>query len=336
MPTSKSSIKGRLLIDRPGWNRTKRRGCLKKVLLLGLGVIVFSSPADGQDSAATFEFRDHDVVIRDGKNVIARYVFSDAEIPRPYLCDVAAPNQFQVTRRHPPKPDLDATDHATMHPGIWLAFGDLSGSDFWRNRATIQHVEFLSDAQDDGEPRTLRERKRYLSKDGKRLCEEEFSLQVIVLKNAFVFEFDSVFTSDQEFFFGDQEEMGLGVRAATELAENAGGSMKSSGGAESAKVIWGQPAEWCDLSRAIEQDKVGVAIFCHRENFRSSCMHARDYGLMTANLFGREAMKQGERSRITVQPGEEFRLRYAVFVYAVPAERTIDIEHFYQDYLERN
>ncbi|MEW4486835.1 DUF6807 family protein [Thalassoglobus sp. JC818] len=324
------------MIDQPETNVSKCRDLSITVLLLGLGMILLSTSVDGQDAAATLKFRDSDVVIRAGANEIARYVFKDQEIPRPYLCDVKAPTQFQVTRRHPPIPDVDATDHATMHPGIWLAFGDLSGSDFWRNKATIQHVEFLANPQHEDEPETLRERKLYLSKDGEVLCEEEFSLRVIVKDSGYLFEFDSIFTSDREFSFGDQEEMGLGVRAATQLAENAGGRMKSSRGLESAKAIWGQPAEWCELSRVIENDKVGFAIFCHRDNLRSSWMHARDYGLMTANLFGREAMKQGERSRIVVMPEEEFRLRYAVFVYAVKSDQTVDVERIYQDYLERN
>ena len=42
----------------------------------------------------------------------------------------------EVTRTHPPG-DGDATDHATMHPGVWLAFGNISGEDFWRNKARI-------------------------------------------------------------------------------------------------------------------------------------------------------------------------------------------------------
>ena len=49
-----------------------------------------------------------------------------------------------MTRTHPPA-EGDATDHDTMHPGVWLAFGDISGEDFWRNMARIDHVAFSAD-----------------------------------------------------------------------------------------------------------------------------------------------------------------------------------------------
>ena len=39
---------------------------------------------------------------------------------------------MQVTRHHPPIEGQDRVDHGTFHPGIWMAFGDISGSDYWR------------------------------------------------------------------------------------------------------------------------------------------------------------------------------------------------------------
>jgi hypothetical protein len=48
-----------------------------------------------------------------------------------------APSGVAVTRHHPPIAGSDATDHDTMHPGVWLAFGDLNAQDFWRNKARI-------------------------------------------------------------------------------------------------------------------------------------------------------------------------------------------------------
>ncbi len=44
---------------------------------------------------------------------------------------------------------VDALDHDTMHPGIWLGFGfgDISGHDFWRNKAAMEHVRFVSEPQ---------------------------------------------------------------------------------------------------------------------------------------------------------------------------------------------
>jgi hypothetical protein len=83
------------------------------------------------------------VIITDVGRPVATYVFRDDKIWRPYFANVRAPGGIQVTRNHPPVPNVDATDHDTMHPGVWLAFGDLSGQDFWRNKARVVHSRFV-------------------------------------------------------------------------------------------------------------------------------------------------------------------------------------------------
>src|SRR5580765_3788973 len=69
----------------------------------------------------------------------ATYVWKDPKILRPYFANIHAASGAQVTRNHPPVEGKDATDHAEMHPGLWLAFGDISGKDFWRNKGTVEH-----------------------------------------------------------------------------------------------------------------------------------------------------------------------------------------------------
>jgi len=59
----------------------------------------------------------------------------------PYFANVYSPEGTKVTRNHPPR-EGDAADHLTMHPGIWLAFGELSSQDYWRNKARIEHRRF--------------------------------------------------------------------------------------------------------------------------------------------------------------------------------------------------
>src|SRR5437773_51165 len=70
-----------------------------------------------------------------GGSPLAVYVYRDTTIPRPYFAHVHAPGGIQVTRNHPPVAGTDPIDHAALHPGLWLAFGDLEGADSWRNRA---------------------------------------------------------------------------------------------------------------------------------------------------------------------------------------------------------
>ena len=110
--------------------------------------------------------------------------------------------------------------------------------------------------------------------------------------------------------------MGFGARVATAITEKNGGVITSSAGLKTAKNTWGQPAEWCDYSGTVDGQRVGITLMADPANFRPSWWHNRDYGLMVANPFGREAMKQGERSAVTVKRGQEFRLRFAAAIHA--------------------
>ena len=89
-----------------------------------------------------FEKKDNEVVItREGK-LVAEYVYADTNILRPYFAHVHTLDGIKVTRNYPPVAGVDPVDHPTMHPGIWMAFGDIGGQDFWRNKASIRHEKF--------------------------------------------------------------------------------------------------------------------------------------------------------------------------------------------------
>jgi hypothetical protein len=76
-----------------------------------------------------------------------------------------------------------------------------------------------------------------------------------------------------------------------------------------------------------------MTVFCHPDNFRPSWFHARDYGFLAANAFGRAAFKKGEPSKVVVKPGEELRLRYGVLIHASDADERPDLSAAYQDYV---
>ena len=121
--------------------------------------------------------------------------------------------------------------------------------------------------------------------------------------------------------------MGLGIRLATPFAVKGGsGTITDSAGGQNEKQIWGQPADWCDYSGIDTERKLraGLLLVPYPENFRRSWMHARDYGLVVANPFGQSAFKQGPKSRVEVKPGEQFRLRFGVWSYAVDLDRPVD------------
>jgi len=68
-------------------------------------------------------------------------------------------------------------------------------------------------------------------------------------------------------------------------------------------------------------------------NFRPCWFHARDYGLLLANPFGRRAFRKGPPSKVVVKPGESLRLRFAVLLHASPARGKPALDAAYADVL---
>jgi hypothetical protein len=245
---------------------------------------------------------------------VAVYVYEDEKIQRPYLAHVKSPSGIQVTRNHPPILGKDRDDHDTMHPGIWMAFGDLDGEDFWRNKGRVVHECFVAEPTGGPGKGSFAVRNRYERRGGELVCHEECRITFLVRPAGYLLLWDSTFFADREFYFGDQEEMGLAFRVATPIAVDNGGTMRDSQGRENEKGIWGKTTAWCDYSGVVHDRRIGMTLMCHPKNFRPSWMHARDYGFIAANPFGRKAFTGREPSRVVVAPGERLRLRYGVFL----------------------
>ena len=106
------------------------------------------------------------------------------------------------------------------------------------------------------------------------------------------------------------------MRFATAITEKNGGIITSSTGLKSVKATWGQPAEWCDYSGTVDGRRIGLTLLADPKNFRAGWWHNRDYGVCVANPFGRDAMKQGAKSAVTVKRGEDFRLRFGAAIHS--------------------
>jgi hypothetical protein len=256
------------------------------------------------------------LIIGHSGSPVAAFVYRDDTILRPYFSNVYSPDGLKLTRNHPPIPGSDATDHDTMHPGIWLAFGDINGHDFWRNQGRIEHRQF-------SQPPTVQEDGLYfatdarlLTRDGQVICLLSNRLMLCADTAGWLLFWDATFRADEhELTFGDQEEMGFGARVATPLTELSGGTIVNSNRERLAASTWGQPAKWCDYSGNSGSQRGGITLIPAPGNFRESWWHNRDYGLFVANAFGRAAMKQGAPSAVTVKRGESLRLRFAAVLH---------------------
>jgi len=315
-----------------------------------VGVLMAMQPvdsvADAFQSRITFD-NDQEgelAIMIDGEQV-AVYSYQDDEITRPYFAHLRPTNGPQVSRNHPPLPGKDRADHPTFHPGLWMAFGDISGSDYWRLAAPVKHERWIQEPTQANGSAKFAVLNRYLNQEDptQTVCEEECRITIMPHKHGYMLLWDSTFSSDEEFYFGDQEEMGLGFRVATPIRvekDAAGqmppgnGTIRDSAGRKNEKEVWGNAADWCDYSGTLDGKHVGMTVFCHPENFRKCWFHARDYGFLAANPFGRKAFNKGEASKIIVKPDEELRLRFGVFVHASPEGQSPDLDDAYQQYLQ--
>jgi methane monooxygenase PmoA-like len=276
---------------------------------------------------------------------IAMYCYKDKATLRPYFAHVRTLDGIQVTRHHPPVQGHDLTDHDTLHPGIWLAFGDINGLDFWRNKAQIKHAKFIEPPKVGSSGGSFTVRNDYVDPNDPShvVCNETTRYSIVPDDGGYIILWDIRFKSDAPFTFGDQEEMGLGIRMATSLrvgdtgpekAPFGNGTIINSAGAVNEKAMWGDAADWCDFSGTIAGRKVGATICCHPENLRKSRFHARDYGMLTANPFAQGSFGKGGKLQTTVRPGDELRLRYGIFIHSDATSTASNSAAVYQRYLQ--
>lgn len=326
--------------------RTDQLMFTSMVVMLCLIAVAASSSLANEAGRSPVEFvqgSERVTVAIDGLPV-AVYYFHDDKIPRPFFAHVRALNGVQVTRHHPPIDGQDPVDHATIHPGIWLAFGDVNGSDYWRDMSPIRFAAFVEPPKGGAGRGSFAVHNKYLDQkdNSKTVCDEIARYTFVRCSDGYLLLWDSTFSSDRGCAFGDQEEMGLGFRVATPIRverKSAGGVPPGNGRILDAKgrmngdQIWGNSADWCDYSGTMAGSRVGMTIFCHPDNFRPSWFHARDYGLLVANPFGRQAFGKGEKSSVVAKPGEKLRLRYGVLVHSGAENSDLDRAAAYKEYL---
>ena len=161
--------------------------CLTKeaVMLAAVSVPVLQGGCEkgpiNSPPVVAFEHQPNKLNITIGGKPFATYVYEDTQTTRPYFANVKTPSGIQATRNHPPIEGIDAMDHATFHPGIWLAFGSISGHDYWRLKAKVKHEMFVEKPKGSSGKGTFTVRNHYLTTDGKdRVCVELCRYTVLV------------------------------------------------------------------------------------------------------------------------------------------------------------
>jgi hypothetical protein len=243
---------------------------------------------------------------------------------RPFLYPVIGPHGTCIVRNWPMVEGIagEVQDHP-HHKGIWVAYGEVNGTDNWseaEGHARVRHAGFAEATSGPvfGRFRAVND---WLSRDGVKQVEEvrEFTFyatpagerlaDVTVLFRATVGDVN----------FTDTKEGGiLGVRVASSMDGDKGGTIVNAYGGVTEAETWGKPSPWVDYCGPVEGRVVGIAIMNHPSSFRyPTRWHVRDYGLFTANPF---ALKHYEPERgwngdHLLKQGEQLLFKYRLYIH---------------------
>jgi hypothetical protein len=284
---------------------------------------------EGQGAAGGMRLadaRDGLLEVRHGGRLLTAYHYG-AGLARPFLYPLLGPGDRPVTRPvDAPAPGTRGFDHV-HHRSVWVAHGDVNGSDNWSEEAghgRTVHRSFL--LREEG-PIYARftAAGQWVSVAGQPVLDEVRRTTVYrpIAGDRLLLDVDLTLTAAHGAVrFGDTKEGGLlSVRVAPTMTGDRGGLIETSYGALTEAETWGRPAQWCDYSGAAgEADPsiVGIAIFDHPLNPRHPThWHVRDYGLMTANPFGLSAFYAGTArdGSLELPDGKALTFRYRLAVH---------------------
>jgi hypothetical protein len=271
----------------------------------------------------------------DGKPFTDFYYGPDA--PKPYLHPLRSASGKIVTRSFPMEniPGESTTDQ--HHRGVWLAYKDVNGYDFWQNEFSYQNknagkvvtrsIDHVTSGKDSGSIRGIF---AWLAPSGEAMLEEDRTMIFRGDSNLRMIDFDISLKALVDTTFGDSKDGAFSIRLAEPLTEKNSGVIVNSEGGRAMDQTWGKQASWVDCSGELNGEKIGVALFEHPSSFHHpSRWHVRDYGLLAVNPFGSNAFdKQAAVSKVTLAAGKSIRLRYRIVIHP----KTWQIGELYREF----
>lgn len=283
------------------------------------------------DGCTAVEFR-----LAASSPVVARYIYGKG-IAKPYVWPVKTPSGVVVTRSWPMIADAAGAKDHKHQKSAWFCHGDVSvsgisgkirkgitGTDFWTEEAGHGRIVADSEAQAvgllDGRPIMVSGGYLWQDASGRTLLKENRSLKWTPLApNAWLLDWTSVLQATEgDVTFEDTKEGSMGIRVVDALTEKMGGQLINAKGQVGEKDVWGKQADWCAYAGKVDGKPVVIALLDHPANSRRACWHARGYGLMAANPFGRKQSgfpdRMDQTELVKISRGGILTLRYALLV----------------------
>lgn len=257
---------------------------------------------------------------------------SDKKVP--CLYPVIGASGVGLTRNYPFTEDTvgEEKDHP-HHVSIWFTHGLVNGVDFWAQHLTrkghIVHKGFgpqttksSSENGIDTHTATFSVNLSWEEDDTVHLLETR-TYTITARGKTRLIDFESILTSpNQDALFGDTKEGTAAIRVAPTLrfkGKVAKGSIINSEGDQNDEA-WGKRAAWVAYSGPDSSNEPAVvAMFDHPSNLRHpTWWHARDYGLLAANPFGRhdfENKKDKHLGDYTLKMGESLTFQYRILLH---------------------
>ncbi|HEV1284583.1 MAG TPA: PmoA family protein, partial [Bryobacteraceae bacterium] len=196
----------------------------------------------------------------DGKPFTDFYYGQDA--PKPYFHPLRSASGQIVTRSFPMEniPGESTTDQ--HHRGVWLAYRDVNGFDFWQNefsyhnknagKVITRRLYDLKSGQDRG---SFRGTFAWLSPTGDAILEESRTMTFSGDSATRIVDVDITLKALVDTTFGDAKDGAFSVRLAEPLTEKNSGTILNSEGGRKMDQTWGKPASWVDYSGELNGEK---------------------------------------------------------------------------------
>ena len=268
-----------------------------------------------------------------GKQLVTTYRFDEAQ-SKPYFYPMYALPEVEITENGP-------KDHV-HHRSAWFCHGDVipEGLELKDKIKNVKGVDFWSENKLAGrivcvkveKPKVEKDRvivvtkNEWRTRDGTKVLDETRTITFRHLgtdRNLIEIVAD-LHASEYPLDFGDTKEgsMGIRIKDALRVDRKKGGRLTNAEGKQDQKGCWGRVSDWCDYSGPVGEGKTaGLTVFADPKNAIDTAWHARDYGLLAANPFGREKHAQfpdrkGKSETVKLKKGENLKLRYGLYLHA--------------------